>query len=312
MRLIFFGTPKFAQIALERLLGSRHQVEAVVTTPDKPKGRGRQVAMSEVKEFALKRNLEVMQPENLKDAGFIKRIGEIGADLFCVVAFRILPEKLFALPRFGAINLHASLLPRFRGAAPIERALMAGATATGVTTFQIAKSVDTGGILLSREIMINSDDTYEDLYPRLANVGAELLVETIDRLEDGSLSPVRQDDTLASAAPKITPEDSPIDWSRPAVSIVNQIRGLAGSADAFTYLEGKRLKILRASLTELADDSAPPGAIVTADKSNGLIVAAGSGAVRLLDVCLEGKKRMNTQAFLNGTKIVIGAKLAAS
>ncbi len=312
MRLIFFGTPKFAQIALERLLNSRHKVEAVVTTPDKPKGRGRQVAMSEVKEYALKRNLEVMQPENLKDAGFLKRVGDIGADLFCVVAFRILPEKLFALPRFGAINLHASLLPRFRGAAPIERALMAGATSTGVTTFQIAKSVDTGNLLLSREVVIDPHETYEDLYPRLANIGAELLVETLDRLENGSISPARQDDSLASAAPKITPDDSPIDWNRPAAQIVNQIRGLAGSADAFTYLDGRRLKILRASLTDLADGVAPPGKIVAADKSTGLIVAAGSGAVRLLEVCLEGKKRMDAQAFLNGLRIPTGTKLTAS
>jgi methionyl-tRNA formyltransferase len=312
MRLIFFGTPRFAQIALERLLGSRHKVEAVVTTPDRPKGRGRQVAMSEVKEFALKRNLEVLQPENLKDAGFLKRIGEIGADLFCVVAFRILPEKLFALPRFGAMNLHASLLPRFRGAAPIERALMAGATTTGVTTFQIAKSVDTGQILLSREVAIGPQDTYEDLYPRLANMGAELLVETIDRLEDGSISPVRQDNALVSTAPKITPDDSPIDWNKPAVNIVNQIRGLAGSADAFTDLDGRRLKILRASLAETADGSAFPGQIVAADKTTGLIVAAGSGAVRLLEVCLEGKKRMDAQAFLNGMRIVTGTRLAAS
>ena len=312
MRLIFFGTPRFAQIALERLLGSRHKVEAVVTTPDRPKGRGRQVAMSEVKEFALKRNLEVLQPENLKDAGFLKRIGEIGADLFCVVAFRILPEKLFALPRFGAMNLHASLLPRFRGAAPIERALMAGATTTGVTTFQIAKSVDTGQILLSREVAIGPQDTYEDLYPRLANMGAELLVETIDRLEDGSISPVRQDNALVSTAPKITPDDSPIDWNKPAVNIVNQIRGLAGSADAFTDLDGRRLKILRASLVETADGSALPGQVVATDKTNGFIVAAGSGAVRLLEVCLEGKKRMDAQAFLNGIRIVTGTRLAAS
>lgn len=268
--------------------------------------------MTEVKEFALQQNLEVLQPEKLRDAGFLKRIGEIGADLFCVVAFRILPEKLFSLPRLGAVNLHASLLPRYRGAAPIERALMDGATVTGVTTFQIAEKVDTGKILLSREVAIGAEETYEDLYPRLANVGAELLVETIDRLEEGSLKPVRQDDSVVSVAPKITVEDSPIDWSKSAKAVVNQIRGLSGSADAFSYLAGKRLKILRASFAASGNGTIPPGGIVQADKTNGLIVAAGSGAVRLLEVCLEGKKRMDAGSFLNGVRIAPGTRLTAS
>ena len=310
--MIFFGTPKFARIALERLLNSRHSVEAVVTTPDKPAGRGRKIEKSEVAEYALQHKLEVMQPEKLSDAGFLKRIGEISADLFCVVAFRILPEKLFSLPRFGAINLHASLLPRYRGAAPIERALMDGAVTTGVTTFQIAKSVDTGSILLTRETAIRENETYEELYPRLAVVGADLLVETVDRLEEGSLTPVRQDDSVASLAPKIAPEDSPIDWNRPAVAIVNQVRGLAGSADAYTHLAGKRLKILRASPYEDINGTHPPGEIIKADKANGLIVATGNGAVKLLEVCLEGKRRMDAISFLNGQRITRGTRLTAS
>lgn len=237
---------------------------------------------------------------------------DTAADLFAVVAFRILPEKLFSIPRHGAINLHASLLPRYRGAAPIERAILDGATTTGVTTFQIAKSVDTGGILLSREVPIGLNETYEDLYPRLADIGADLLVETIDSLEDGTLKPVPQDDTLASAAPKITPADSPIDWSRPAPAIVNQIRALAGSADAFTTLDGKRLKVLRAALTEQVNGHHPPGEIISADKNNGLVIASGSGAVRLLEVCLEGKKRMDSRAFLNGVHISPGARLVTA
>lgn len=268
--------------------------------------------MSEVKEFALQQNLEVLQPEKLKDAGFLSRIGEISADLFCVVAFRILPEKLFSLPRFGAVNLHASLLPRYRGAAPIERALMDGATVTGVTTFQIVKEVDTGNILLSQEVAIAANDTYEDLYPRLAQTGAELLVETIDRLEEGSLEPVKQDDAVASPAPKITLADSPIDWSRPAVAIINQIRGLAGSADAYSYLAGKRLKVLRASYFGETNGSNAPGEIIKADKDSGLVVASGAGAVRLVEICLEGKKRMDGLSFLNGIRVVPGVKLTAS
>ncbi len=312
MRLVFFGTPRFAQVALERLLQSRHQVAAVVTAPDKPKGRGLKQASSEVKDLALRHNLEVMQPEKLLDAGFMKRLMEIAADLFAVVAFRILPEKLFSLPRHGAINLHASLLPRYRGAAPIERALLDGAESTGVTTFQIAKSVDTGGILLKRAVPIGPNETYEDLYPKLAQIGAEVLVETIDQLEEGRLRPTPQDDSQASPAPKITPADSVIDWSRPALRVVNQIRGLAGSADAFTGLEGKRLKILRAEASEALNGQHPPGEIVTADRQHGLIVAAGSGSVRLLEVCLEGKKRMDVKAFLNGVRLSPGTVLTTA
>ncbi len=312
MRLVFFGTPRFAQIALERLLQSRHQVAAVVTAPDKPKGRGLKQASSEVKDLALRHNLEVMQPEKLLDAGFMKRLMEIAADLFAVVAFRILPEKLFSLPRHGAINLHASLLPRYRGAAPIERALLDGAESTGVTTFQIAKSVDTGGILLKRAVPIGPNETYEDLYPKLAQIGAEVLVDTIDQLEEGRLRPIPQDDSQASPAPKITPADSVIDWSYPATRVVNQIRALAGSADAFTGLEGKRLKILRAQASETLNGHHPPGEIVTADRQNGLIVAAGSGSVRLLEVCLEGKKRMDVKSFLNGVRLNPGTVLTTA
>jgi methionyl-tRNA formyltransferase len=189
---------------------------------------------------------------------------------------------------------------------------MDGVTETGVTTFQIAKSVDTGNVLMRREVPVNATDTYEDLYPRLARVGADLLVETIDGLESGSLSPLRQDDSTATSAPKITIDDSPIDWQKPASAIVNQIRGLAGSADAFTHFDGKRLKVFRASLAESSNGSHLAGEVIAADKSQGLVVSAGKGAVRLLEVCLEGKKRMDAQAFLNGIRIPLGTKLTAS
>lgn len=312
MRLIFFGTPRFAQIALERLLKSRHKIEAVVTAPDRPKGRGRKTAVSEVKEYALTQNLELLQPEKLKEEGFLRRMQEIAADLFAVVAFRILPEKLFSIPPYGAVNLHASLLPRYRGAAPIERALIDGATTTGVTTFQITREVDTGQVLLAREVPIAPDETYEDLYPRLARIGADLLVETIDRLEEGKVTPQKQDDAQATPAPKITPADSLIDWTQPAVKIVNRIRGLAGSADAYSYLAGQRLKILRATLAEQPNGTHRAGEVIAADRKQGLVVAAGSGAVKLLEVCLEGKKRVDALDFLNGARLTPGTILTAS
>jgi methionyl-tRNA formyltransferase len=312
MRLLFFGTPLFAKIALERLLSSRHRVEAVVTAPDKPKGRGQKVSFPEVKALALSRNLQVLQPEKLKDPLFLERVTAFDADLFSVVAFRILPEKLFSIPRFGAINLHASLLPAYRGAAPIERALMDGATRTGVTTFQIAKDVDTGNLLLRREVAIGEQETYEDLYPRLAEIGAELLVETIDGLEHGSLTPRPQTQAGVSTAPKIVPEESLIDWTKPSTTIVNQIRGLAGSADAYTFLGDKRLKVLRATEWHGIDGIHTPGELVHADASDGLIVASGTGGVRLDEVCLEGKKRMSARVFLNGMRLRPGIILAAS
>lgn len=311
MRLLFFGTPKFAQVALQKLLTSRHEVAAVVTAPDKPSGRGRKVKTSEVKELALEKGLEILQPLKLSNAEFLERVKKIGADLFAVVAFRILPEKLFSIPKLGAVNLHASLLPRYRGAAPIERALMDGATKTGVTTFQIRKEVDTGDLLLSREVAIDSTETYEDLYPRLAEAGSDLLIETIDRLEDGSLKPQPQDATAASPAPKITQEDCLIDWNRPAEQIVNQIRALAGCAEAHTGVAGKRLKILRATSYTGANGKAEPGVVVYADREHGLVVASGKGAVRLQEICLEGKKRMSAEAFLNGVKVAPGTKLTA-
>ncbi len=312
MRLVFFGTPRFAQIALERLLKSRHKVAAVVTAPDKPQGRGKKLAPSEVKRYALEQNLEVLQPRKLRDESFIRRVGEYAADLFAVVAFRILPEKLFSLPPQGAINLHGSLLPKYRGAAPIEHALMAGESETGVTTFRIARNVDTGGILLSRRVEIGPNETYEELYPRLANIGADLLVETIDRIEEGKIQAMPQDDTAATAAPKISAADSLIDWEQPAIKVVNRIRGLAGSADAYSYLNGNRLKILRAALADPSNGTHPPGEIIAADKNSGLIVAAGSGAVRLLEVCPAGKKRMDVQSFLNGARLSPGTRLTVS
>ncbi|MFH2056139.1 MAG: methionyl-tRNA formyltransferase [bacterium] len=312
MRLLFFGTPRFASIALEKVLVSAHKVVAVITAPDKPSGRGRQLQQSEVKQTALAHGLEVLQPAKLRAADFLERIKTLQADLFAVVAFRILPEKLFSIPPWGAINLHASILPQWRGAAPIERALMAGATRTGVTTFQIAKDVDTGSLLMSREVEIAPSDTYEELYPRLAEVGAELLVETIDALAAGSLTPQPQDDSLACPAPKITPEDSPIDWQRPAEQIVNQIRALAGSADAYAWLAEKRLKVLRAQSVEMPNGVARPGEVIAADPRQGVVVAAGKGAVALTEVQLQGKKRLPVAAFLNGVKIAPGTRLTAS
>lgn len=309
--MLFFGTPRFASIALERLLASAHQVAAVVTAADKPQGRGRQLQQSEVKQTALAHGLEVLQPVKLRAAEFLKRVEEIGAELFAVVAFRILPEKLFSIPPRGALNLHASLLPQYRGAAPIERALMDGATRTGVSTFQIAKQVDTGSLLLTREVEIGPEETYEDLYPRLAEVGADLLVETIDGLAAGTLTPQPQDDSQASPAPKITPEDCPINWQQPAARIVNQIRGLAGSSEAFTWLAEKRLKVLRARVATSTGDG-EPGEVIAADPKQGLVVVAGEDAVALTEVQLQGKKRMPVAAFLNGVRVAPGTRLTAS
>ncbi len=237
------GTPDFAIPSLKRLIQSRHAVVGVVTIPDKPKGRGRRLSASPVKIFALEHDLKVLTPERLEDESFVDALKELSPDLIVVVAFRILPEVIFSLPPLGTINLHASLLPKYRGAAPINWAIMNGETKTGLTTFYIKKKVDTGDIILQREIEIYPEENFGQLHDRMAELGAEVLLQTVDLIEKGEAKAFRQDEALATPAPKITPEHCQIDWSREAVQIKNQIRGLAPSPGAFTQFRGKILKI---------------------------------------------------------------------
>jgi len=281
----------------------------VVTTPDKPKGRGRRLSESPVKKFALEQNLKVLTPENLKDEDFVKSLKELRPDLIVVVAFRILPEVVFSLPPLGTINLHASLLPKYRGAAPINWAIMNGETKTGLTSFYIRKKVDTGDMILQREIEIYPEENFGELHDRMAQLGADFLLRTVDLIERGEVRALKQDDAKATPAPKITPEHCRIDWSRQAVQIKNQIRGLAPSPGAFTFYREKILKIFKTEAigdTPFTDDF---GKVVKSDKKENLWVRTGKGILSLLEVQSEGKRRVSIEEFVRGYRVQPEEKL---
>lgn len=309
MRIVFMGTPEFAFPSLELFLRSEHQVVGVVTQPDKPKGRGLKLSASPVKEFAEKQNIKVLTPEDLKSDGFYQALSELKPDLIAVVAFRILPERIFSLPPFGTINLHASLLPKYRGAAPINWAIIKGEKKTGVTTFFIGKKVDTGEIILQREVEIEPDETYGELSLKLSQAGAEVLLKTIDLIEKGEMKTYPQDNLEASQAPKITDELCKIDWSRPAEELNNLIRGVSPTPGAFTFFRGKILKIYKTEKVPEKNDSSEPGIIISADKSKGILVQTGRGILKLKELQLEGKKKITADEFLRGYRIEAGERL---
>jgi methionyl-tRNA formyltransferase len=309
MRIVFMGTPDFAIPSLERLVSSKYEVVGVVTGPDKPKGRGLALSESPVKRFSKEHNLKVLTPQNLKSDGFFYSLKELSPDLCVVVAFRILPERVFSLPRLGTVNLHASLLPKYRGAAPINWALMNGEAKTGLTTFFIQKEVDTGDLLLQREVDILPEENFGELHDRMASLGADLLLETVDLIEKGEAKPIKQDHTSATPAPKITREHCRIDWSNEAVQIKNQIRGLSPLPAAFTFYRGKILKIRKA---EAVDQTVFPdgfGEVVPADGKEKIWVKTKKGVLSILELQPEGKKKMSAEEFVRGYRIGVGEKL---
>jgi methionyl-tRNA formyltransferase len=291
---------------LKALLGSpRHQVVAVVTAPDKPAGRSMKLSSPPVKQEFGAVGIPLLQPDDLSDPFFLRAVQGFAADVAAVVAFRILPTELFTLPRLGCVNLHASLLPALRGAAPIQWALMNGMSKTGVTTFLIERKVDTGGILKQSEIDILPDDDAGSLSGRLSVVGAKLLLESLDALEAGRITPMKQIGS-PTLAPKITRETCLIDWNRSALDIHNQIRGLAPEPAAFTLVNGKLLKIFSTKVI----DAKPgiPGEIVGVDKS-GITVRCGFDGISLEQVQLEGRKRVSIVDFLRGYPLETGTRL---
>jgi len=301
MKVIFMGTPDFAVPTLENLVNnSKHNVISVVTAVDKPRGRGRKIFPSSVKTCALTFQLPVIQPQNLSDKEFLQKIRSLSPDVFVIVAFRILPEELFSIPKYGAINLHASILPEYRGAAPIQWALIHGEKKTGVTTFRIDAGVDTGNILLQKEVEIQPDETAGELSERLAEIGAGLIVETLDRLEAGTITPVIQDTRKSSRAPKITQEILRIDWNKSAQDIVYLIRGLSPVPAAHTYYKNIELKIFRARALVKANEELTAGTILKAHPKEGLVVKAGMGAVEVITIQREGKRQMSAAELLRG------------
>ncbi len=297
MNIIFMGTPKFAVPSLDILIRNNYNISAVVTQPDKPAGRGLQLQSSEIKKFANSKNLRILQPEDLKNKDFAEKIKELNPDLIIVVAYRILPPEIFNIPKFGAINLHASLLPKYRGAAPINWAIINGETETGVTTFFIKEKVDTGNIILQKKIKIEFDDNAGTLHDKLSIIGAEALLETVKLIEDGSVRTFPQDDNLVSKAPKIQKSDCKINWGKKSIDIYNFIRGLSPTPCSFTHFGNKILKIYTSKITDRKSINAPGS--VTVENKN-IFVDTSDYQLQILELQLEGKKKLNAENFING------------
>lgn len=305
MRIIFMGTPQFAVASLDALIKAGSDIVAVVTAPDKPAGRGQKVSESAVKQYAVANSLKVLQPEKLKNESFIAELKALKADLQVVVAFRMLPEAVWNMPAKGTINLHASLLPQYRGAAPINWALINGEKESGVTTFFLKHDIDTGNILFTEKITLTGHEDAGELHDRLMNKGAGLLVKTVKAVESGRYNEHPQaqlaEGTELKHAPKIFKDDCRIDWIQPALSIYNKIRGLSPVPTAYTELNGKSLKVY-ASEYQLSEPAIQPGGFLTDNKTY-LKFAAKDGFVLLKDIQLEGKKRMGIEDFLRGVKL---------
>lgn len=302
MRLVFMGTPDFAVAALDALVKAGFDIAAVVTATDKPAGRGQKLQESAVKQYAVAHGLKVLQPLKLKDPLFIEELRALKADLQVVVAFRMLPELVWNMPVKGTINLHASLLPQYRGAAPINHAIINGEKESGVTTFFLKHEIDTGDVIFSEKVSIADTDTAGDLHDKLMNTGAELLVKTVKAIEldDYKEQPQPQSDTLKHA-PKIFKEHCQIDWNQPVGVIYNMIRGLSPYPTAFTRLNDKTLKVFRAEPEE-KETGLAAGAFLSDGKSY-LKFAAKDGFIKLTDLQYEGKKRMKVEEFLRGIRL---------
>ncbi|MBR5798707.1 MAG: methionyl-tRNA formyltransferase [Lachnospiraceae bacterium] len=308
MKIIYMGTPDFAVAPLKAIIKAGHEVVAVVTQPDKQKGRGKEVQMTPVKECALSYGIPVLQPVKIKEPEAVAQLKEYPADLFVVAAFgQLLTEEILTMPKFGCINIHASLLPAYRGAAPIQWAVINGEEKSGVTIMQMAKGLDTGDMLLKKEIVLDAKETGESLHDKLMEVGAELVVEALPLIEAGEITPEKQDDALSTYAAKLTKEMGRIDFTQDAVSIERLIRGLNSWPSAYTNIQGKTLKIWEADVVA-ADRVGEPGEVIAIDKTS-FTVATGEGALQIKTLQLEGKKKMAVKDFLLGYEMKTGMKL---
>ena len=306
-RVVFMGTPEFAVPSLQALLDHGEKVAAVVTQPDRPKGRGRKLTPPPVKELALASNLQVLQPTKIKTAEFLEEMRGMEADLFVVTAYgRILPGPLLNLPRLGTINVHGSLLPKYRGAAPIQWAILNGESETGITIMQMDEGMDTGDILLPRAMAIRPDDTAGSLASRMAILGGEALIEALELLKKGKLPPRKQDHSKATAAPPLSKEMGCIDWQKPATELNCLIRGLDPWPTAYTSLAGTLVRLFKPRVLE-GESLAPPGTIIKAAK-DGLFVATGKGTLQLLEIQREGGKRLPVADFLRGHPLTPGSR----
>ncbi len=299
MKIIFMGTPEFSIPSLKILIENNHEILAVVSTPDKERGRGQRVTFTAVKQYAIEHNIQVYQPKKLKDnIEFEEQMKQLNPDLFVVVAFRILPKEIFVIPKFGSFNLHGSYLPKYRGAAPIQWALINGDDETGLTTFKLAEKVDTGNIYLQEKVEINPEDNFETLHDRMSILGANLVLKTVEKIKNENYELKQQDDSLASPAPKITKEICLIDWNKSAEEIHNLVRGLSPHPAAFFDYQNKVIKIYK---TEIVKNLSLKPLEIHQTKTE-LIIGCGKDALRILEIQQEGKKRLTTEEFLRGFK----------
>ncbi len=302
MNVVFMGTPEFAVPSLRKIAASNDRVSLVVTSPDKPReGAKSTPEPTPVKRAARELSLPVLEIDDLKSPSFEQALREVAPDVIVVVAFRILPPHLFSIPTKGIFNLHASLLPKYRGAAPINWAIINGEKETGVTTFFLQEKVDTGNIILQKRIEIAPDETAADLSKKLSRLGADAVVETLQRISNGTVDPVEQDNMLATKAPKLFRDNTKIDWAKSADDVNNFIRGLAERPTAWTTFNGKQVKIFQARPSRLENTGAPGAWRI---ENNSLIVNCGAGTVEILSMQVEGKKRLTAEEFLRGYRAI--------
>lgn len=310
MKIVFMGTPDFAQKSLEALYNAGHEILAVVTNIDKPKGRGMKLVESPVKEYAKSKNLTIFQPEKVrKNIEFIEQIKKLEPDVICVVAYgKILPSEILEIPKLGCINVHASLLPKYRGAAPIQWAVLNGDKTTGVTTMYMDVGMDTGDMILKQEVEIGENETTGELWDRLSIIGADLLVKTLKQIEKGTAPRIKQSDDF-TMAPMLNKEISKIDWQeKTAKQIKNLVRGLNPIMGAYSYLNGKKIKFWKVEVEEDTNSNQENGTVIKANDKDGLYIKAKDGILKIIEIQGENAKRMNANDFLRGNKIEIGQK----
>ena len=310
MRVIFMGTPDFAVGTLQALLQSEHEVVAVVTQPDKPKGRGKAMQFTPVKEVAAEAGIPVLQPRKVREEAVVEELRSYHPDVIVVVAFgQLIPKSILEMPKYGCVNVHASLLPKYRGAAPIQWAVIDGEEKSGVTTMQMDEGLDTGDMLLTEEVTLDPEETGGSLFDKLSQVGAQLLLKTLDALEKGTVTPRKQpaESTTAYAA-MLNKKMGEIDWSQSAVQIERLVRGLNPWPSAYTHLAGKTLKIWKAAVRLSGEQEKEPGSVILEDKKH-FGIQTGDGVLEILELQLEGKKRMGADAFLRGYQLENGTIL---
>ncbi|MBK7981771.1 MAG: methionyl-tRNA formyltransferase [Ignavibacteriae bacterium] len=300
MKIIFFGTPDFAIPSLDILFKNGHEILAVVTAPDKPRGRGQNLSPTPIKQFAAENSIKIFTPDKLKDNELEFQLKELNPDLFVIVAFRILPRNIFTIPKYGSFNLHGSLLPKYRGAAPIQWALINGDTETGLTTFFLEDKVDTGNIILKEKVKIEDNDNFESLHDRMRIIGADLVLKTVNLIQHNKVILHKQDDSIATPAPKITKEICEINWTKSANEIHNLVKGLSPFPGAFFYLKNKSYKVFSTKVVSISELKI--GEIQ--QTKNEIIVGTSQNSIQILEIQPEGRKRMKTDEFLRGYSLL--------